>query len=124
MSAVLEITEAYAEGFDAEREVLLGAASLLLSAYTMEGGTETKAEVASGWLSDPSDKGLIVQIVESAPLVGGGTLTAEQIYSASRVVVDDKTYKIKALEEGGISPPLNAPRLWTIRCGAELRTQP
>jgi hypothetical protein len=116
-------TRLKAKEFDRARVRRLGAAAVLvLAAYNMDTGEETQATVTGGWLPTQTDKGLIIEIIENAPTVAG-TLTSEQVYGSSRVKVNGKTYKIKPLEEGGITPPLNAPRLWTIRCGFELRPQ-
>lgn len=108
--------------FNVKREVLGPAGNLVLSQYEMGGGEQIIATVIGGWVPTQTDDGLRVEIVENAPLDNGDTLSDGHVYTAHRLHVDGKVYRILSLEERGVVPPIGQPRLWTVKA-VELRPQ-
>lgn len=103
-----ELTEAKREVFDALREVYGPAGNLEFLAYEMGTGETPVATITSGWnVSFQREGGVRIEVVDSQ-------VEAADVYSATRLRFDNKTYVIRPLNEGGVQSPITEPRVWVI----------
>lgn len=116
MSAAQDITNAYQQGFDAKRSILLpDAEELVLLSYEQVDGEVELLSVPGGWSpkqstdSPTSEVTILVTAREEIDL--------DLMNQVARFQIEDTVYRVVP---GGITPPLAAPYLWQLR-GEEIR---
>lgn len=114
MSVRLEIAEAYAEDFDAEREELYDPDSSLFLILNAGTGEESELEINYGWISERQQKFGEVESVRLIKITEREELTAEVMNTADRLRLNGVVHTFN------FDPPIE--EVWWVLYATEMKT--
>lgn len=121
---MIPLTQIKATEFNVKRQLFFGkTAQLKLVSYEQDAGETTLLTITDGWLpvneKDAETSTVKVSITERTEITDVLMNQVARFTIASVTGLPDRTYR---LTPGGITPPLEQPRIWQLQ-GEELRDQ-